>query len=164
MKPILIAGVVALLLGGLAAPATAVDTEGRVALGFSNSDAPVGGRLWVAENVGIDAGIGVRTRNDTENVDFAFAAGVPITVLDTQDRVNFNVRPGIVYENIDGFGSSFAISGQLEFEVFATNDFSVRASHGLAVVITSPDEGDSSTDFTTTGGNVTTVGFFFYVK
>ncbi len=141
------------------------DVTGRIGLGFVSSDAPIGGRYWLNEKLGLDAGIGftsMDTGNDT-NTTFVINAGLPIVLQRMNDRVNFYIRPGLEYTSLEN-GSTMDISGDLEFEVFVTDDFSVSASHGVAVMIVSPDQGDSRTNFGTRGANWTNFGFHYYLK
>lgn len=160
MRHSLIAGLAALVLGLTATSATAVDVAGRAALGFTTTDAPVGGRHWANNRVGIDAGIGVRTEDGGGKIVTTVAGGVPIRVLETAGRVNLNLRPGFLLPDIGNSGSVVYLTAQLEFEVFATRDFSVRAAYGPALRSSS----GGPTDFLTTGENLTSAGFFFYFE
>ncbi len=171
------------------APSLAKDMTGRVSLGFHNSDAPLGGRIWVNETVAIDAGLGFNssevadrdpdTEDETVNAfSFWFEAGVPIKLYDVENA-HFYVRPSIVLGLLDdrayGTGSadakwtSFDLVLSLGGELFFGDHFSVEATQGVKINTTSvPDEvkedvgAGSFTSFSTFGNNVTTIGFHFY--
>ena len=157
------------------------------ALGFHTTNAPVGFRWWLAgQKIGIDAGFGVASRHQSFVVGdetksesllrFDIEGGVPI-ILKSWDRVHFMVRPGIEYMSeqvpagVEANGdikkendTTLLIKGELEAEVFLAKNFSVSASHGIAIENFNPaGEGDSTTDFTTTGGEFTRVGFHAYL-
>ncbi len=51
----------------IATAAMAHDVTGRMGLGFVSTDAPVGGRYWMNEKIGIDAGIGFSSDGSTAN-------------------------------------------------------------------------------------------------
>ena len=169
MKKILFFTIALCLVAGTA---MAHDMTGRLGLGFTYSDAPIGVRYWVSPKVGLDGGIGIMTRNDGDVTDFSFAAGVPIVLMDDADRVNFLVRPGILYSSMgtsaQGYDSAtnLMISGSLEFEVFVTDDFSVSAAHGFAFNIADSGAPNSSStsDYGTFGNNMTDFGFHYYFK
>jgi hypothetical protein len=160
MKYVSSAVLTTLVLGLSATSATAVDVAGRAGLGFTTTEAPVGGRHWANNRVGVDVGIGVRSRDGGSTIVTTVAGGVPIRVLDTLSRVNLNLRPGFLLPDIGKSGSVVYLTAQLEFEVFATRDFSVRGAYGPALRTYS----GGPTDFLTTGDNLTSAGFFFYFE
>ena len=155
----------------IATAAMAHDVTGRMGLGFVSTDAPVGLRYWVNEKIGIDAGIGFQSEevftgvgDETESqTTFVLNGGVPFIFNAMADRVNFLLRPGLQFTSYEG-GTGIELTGALEFEVFVTDDFSVSAAHGLAIMMDSPDEGDSTTDFGLFGNNWTSFGFHYYLK
>ena len=155
----------------IATAAMAHDMTGRFGLGFVSTDAPVGGRYWMNEKVGIDVGIGFSSidgGNDTFS-DFVLNAVVPLVFNAMADRVNFLIRPGIQFTSGDfavaaAKGTDIQLSGALEFEVFVTDDFSVSAAHGLYIDLMSPDVGDSRTNFGLFGNDWTNFGFHYYLK
>jgi len=177
------------VLVALISPSFAKDMTGRVSLGFHNSDAPVGGRYWVNNLVAIDAGLGFEssevpdgdpeTEGETESTfSFWFEGGVPIKLYDA-DNAHFFFRPSVVLGLLDdrayGTGSADAKWTSLDFvlslggELFFGDHFSVEATHGMKINMTSvPDEvkddvgADSFTSVSTFGNNLTTVGFHFY--
>ena len=158
-----------------ASPVFASATDhGNGAIGFHHSDAPIGIRWWFGteQKMALDLGIGISSSDAGEDrlTDFALDAGLPI-LIKTWDRVHSIFRPGILYTS-EAFvlagetdrGSTISIVGELEAEVFVTDNFSVSASHGLAIEINSPpgENVDSSTNFGTFGVNLTEIGFHLY--
>ena len=146
----------------------AKDMTGRFGLGFINNEAPVGGIYWLNAKVGINAGFGFESIDATPDAltNFAFDFGVPFVVYNTSDRVNFYLRPGLLFQSMDQGGGSdtqMDLTASLMFEVFVTDDFSVSAAHGFGVSIYSPDQGDSMTNFGTFGDNWTNFGFYYYL-
>jgi len=167
-------------LGLIAATtASAKDMEKRLGLGFVTTDAPVGVRYWLSPKIGLDLGFGLTSTQELQNdnskdtqTGWAARIGIPIVLIPAGDRVNFMFDPSFTYED-PGFENSdlkyYTIQGALEFEFFVSNDFSVGASHGINVEITSgvqenpPSTGTTSTtDFNLFGDNVTQFGFHYY--
>jgi hypothetical protein len=169
MKKILFFTIALCLVAGTA---LAKDTTGRLGIGFTYSQTPVGARYWVNDKVGVDAGFGIKTRDDGNLTDFAFSGGVPIVLMNDADRVNFLVRPGVLYTSTDtntqdySAATDLMLSATLEFEVFLTDDFSASASHGFAISIMDDGSPNSSstTDYGTFGNNLTEFGFHYYFK
>jgi len=185
-----------LLSLSITAPALADDLayeHHNIGLGFHTMRAPLGVRWWFGgQQVALDAGIGFDV--DHENItvggettdesftSFALDVGVPILVK-SWDRVHFLVRPGLGYLseetvvdiNDDGdlvkeSDTTLLITGELEFEVFLAQNFSVSAAHGIAIERFDPadppdaeDEDEATTDFRTIGGEFTRVGFHAYL-
>jgi hypothetical protein len=161
----------ALVIGAGVASAQGATVKG--ALGFHNSDAPIGIRWWLSDKLALDAGLGFgSTEFGGETFsNFAFDIGLPV-MLKSWDRVNFMVRPGIFYASQEvplspgpgtGDDTALAIVGEFEAEVFLADNFSVSASHGLAIVNNDPAQGSSTSDWTTFGSNFTNVGFHVYL-
>jgi len=155
-----------------------------IGLGFHSVDAPVGLRWWFSgQKVGLDVGVGVASHDasgtDEKVTDFTLEAGVPFVVR-SWDRLHFMVRPGILYASRgevfpvlpSGFdkesSTEFAGRLELESEVFLARNFSVSASHGIEFTSSKPavpsgaPDAESTTTFSTIGGNFTTVGFHVY--
>jgi hypothetical protein len=171
----------ALGLSATQAQAEAVHDNG--AIGFHNSEAPLGVRWWFSsQKMALDLGLGFSSTpgsldSDESVMGFALDVGLPI-VLKSWDRLHLIVRPGILYQSqefqftdpgppvsIDTeTATQFSVTGELEAEVFLIDNFSVSASHGIA--FSSFDPGfpgsDSSTSFGTIDGNFTEVGFHLY--
>jgi len=93
-----------------------VDKKGKFGLGFFNDDAPLGGRYWVTDKIGIDFGFGIDLRNvvdSTVSINLAplkapnpgkktlseirLDGGVPFNVIQ-MEKVNFLIRPGFTYQ------------------------------------------------------------------
>jgi hypothetical protein len=166
-----------------AAPPDAAHATG--ALGFHSVEAPIGLRWWLpGQKVGIDVGLGFNSGPSEIDVDenesgWAFEAGVPF-VAHSWDRLHLLVRPGLLYESQQvGFDAdpgpgfdfdtenetTMSLMLELEAEVFLHDNFSVSASHGLAIERFSPafdDDDDTRTSFGTVGNNFTNIGFHVY--
>ena len=146
-------------------------------LGFHDPSAPLGFRWWVTQRWAIDADFGVGS-TDVPSIDqhlsnWVIDVGVPIR-LSSWDRVHFLLRPGLIYrsqEVVTDVGPPVLTDtdhqtewgAELETEVFLVENVSVSASEGFAVVNTSPAMGSSTTDWQTTGGNFTRLGFHVYL-
>jgi hypothetical protein len=158
--------------------ASAKDMAKRFGLGFVTTDAPVGGRYWFSPKAGIDVGFGLTSTqelqgDDTKKTQTGWQAriGIPFVLIPAGDRVNFMFDPSFTYKD-PGLENSdlkyYVIQGALEFEFFVSDDFSVGASHGINVEITSgiPENTGtgttSTTDFNLFGNNVTQFGFHYY--
>ena len=151
----------------LSSGAMAKDMTGRIGLGFTTTQAPLGGIYWITDQIAVDAGFGMWAHdNGTDtNTNFTISGGVPYALV-SGDRVNFYVRPGAIFKSIDlgdDTATEILLSGSLMFEVFVTDDFSVSASQGFGIDIMDPPEGDSTTDFGTLGNSWTNFGFFYYL-
>jgi hypothetical protein len=173
-----------------ASPALSKDMTGKFSLGFHNSDAPVGGRYWFSPGAAIDLGVGFKSNEvvvedpvtedpSSENtMNFWFEAGVPFKLYDV-DNAHFYARPSVLMGLLDdrdyGTGAADAKWTSIDLvlslggELFFGEHFSVEATHGIKVNITSvPDDvkdsvgTDSFTSFETFGNNLTTIGFHFY--
>ena len=166
MKKILFFTLVLCLVAG---SASATDMAKRFGLGFNTSDSPIGGRYWFSPKVGLDIGFGVFVDDDggESTTDWTISGGLPINIIDVGERVNFNFLPWVQYANLDfgdETGSLMTILAALEFELFVTKDFSVSASHGVGFDMYSPPgDGDSETDISTFGENVTQFGVHYYL-
>lgn len=168
----------------IAAPAAsfAMDMTGKYGLGYFNSNTPVGGRLWLNSNMGIDLGIGLNMADQGEDTytDLYFGAGFNYVIFDTP-RANFMVRPGLTFGSLDarpyGIDSEskwtmISITVMPVAEVFFGDHFSLQAGHGLEIEMLSyPDEaefgalaGESRTNIKTLDGSITYLGFHFYFK
>lgn len=158
-----------------ATSASAKDVAKRIGLGFTTTSAPVGGRYFFSPKVGLDLGFGITstqeefTTGKETKTGWAVRAGLPIVIIPVGDRVNFLFNPSFQYMDPGAYGDAesttqMSILGSLEFEVFVTGDFSVSASHGIGVDITSPPgDAESTTNWGTFGENVTQFGFHYYL-
>ena len=153
--------------------ALAADRSGEFALGFNNSDAPVGLRYFFAENVGLDLGLGFESRDlgDESGTSMWLELGVPYVLYD-YDSSFFFVRPSLSYASLDDrvYGSGeldetwsvLSIRLNLGAEVRLAERFGLTFQHGLGLTSTSPPgDGDSLSDFSTFGENATEAGVWF---
>ena len=136
-------------------------------LGFLHSDVPVGVFVGVNDQTTIHAAIDFE-KNDVPSgsssieTEFAFAAAVIWDFWSGSD-FGFGIAPGVSYRNFspkEGDSSSqtnipILLAGHWD----ATDNISLWFSHGLNIQIDSPPVGDSTTDFGTTGYNLTNFGF-----
>jgi hypothetical protein len=177
MRKIAIVTLVALI--ATAGTAVAADREGEFALGFNNTDAPVGLRYFFSEKVGADLGLGFESQDlGEESASSLFLeVGVSYILYDYNDSYFF-VRPALAYASLDdrvyGTGQADATWTVLDLklnlgaEVRLAERFGLTFQHGLVFSSTSlPDEiveeggEDSFTDFSTFGENVTEAGVWF---
>lgn len=151
-----------------------------VGVGFHNTTAPVGIRWWMSgQKVAIDAGLGFGSDqaplySDEKITNWTIDFGVPF-VMKSWDRVHVLFRPGLVYHsqqvvitspptafNTDD-ETSFALTFEIEGEVFLADNVSFSASEGIEFNSLNPvGPGDSITSFSTIGRNFTQVGFHLY--
>jgi hypothetical protein len=161
----------------VASTAFAHDTAKRLGLGFNSTDTPLGIRYWFSPKLGLDVGVGINVDDNAGGTgesatNWAFSAGIPITMLKAGDRVNMHFLPWVQYSSFDlgedpGTGESltgtvFTLVAGLEFEVFVTNDFSVSALQGVEFDIAGGDY-ESETDISTIGNNLTEFGVHYYL-
>lgn len=160
------------LVAMLATGASAADRTGEFAMGFNNSDAPVGARYFFSEKVGIDAGLGFQSDDLGEEsaTSLWLEVGIPYVLFDYENSFFF-VRPALTYASLDDrvFGSGTiddtwsVVTGSLNLgaEVRLAERFGLTFQHGLGFTNVSPPEGDSLTNFGTLGENVTEAGVWF---
>lgn len=160
----------------------AKDVDGKIGMGYFNSDTPVGGRLWVSDKLGIDLGVGfnVEDQGSVNYTDFYVGAGLNYIVFNT-DRANFMARLGGVIGQLDARPyeidseskwTKIKISIMPVAEVFFGDNFSLSAGHGFELEMMSyPDEaefdtlaGETRTNIRTLDGGITHLGFHFYFK
>ncbi len=157
----------------IAASAQATD-DLKFGFGFYNGDAPVGGRFWFFEKLGLDVGLGFDAKEYTvaeeaeTKVAFDVEFGVPFVVVGDA-KTKFFVRPGVgfssdpVYvENDWDNDTAVTITAHLGVEHWLSSRFSIQAAHGIGIGSTSPAVGDSQTEIMTQGQGIS-VGFHFYV-
>ena len=178
MKKGLLVLMALVLVVAVVAPAVAANvTPGMFGVGYFRTQAPVGIRYWLTEQFGIDAGLGLSSREyvygtplkSETKLSFSLDAGVPYVLVST-DQANFFIRPGVLFKSEpnesspDDNATTIGISGSLGVEYFLTKRFSVQAAHGL--IFTSYDPGikgsDSSTQFYTEEFGISHIGFHFY--
>lgn len=187
MKSRIVAVVCACTLTAGASGALAEAPDARHAnggLGFHSVEAPIGLRWWFSgQKVGLDLGLGFNSSPseidpDENESGWALDAGVPF-VAHSWPQLHLLVRPGILYQSQQvgfdedpGPGFSFdtenettmSLRLEIEAECFLRDNFSVSASHGIAIDRFTPafDDDDTRTSFGTIGNNFTNVGFHVY--
>jgi len=165
--------ILALLVAALAIPAAAHaerDLTGKVALGYWNAEAPIGGRYVISKSTAIDLGFGfaqtfvsddpttATVGDDKKNLQLHIAAGVPFTLV-KREKVNFFVRPGVLFKFVPTYNQATVsdpyvkktetdveVTGILGAEWFATDDLSFSVGHGLKL---SSTKGVAANDLTT---------------
>lgn len=165
--------IVAAMVALLVSSAQAADRKGELALGFNNSDAPVGLRYFVSDAVAVDFGVGFESLDlgDESSSSLWLEFGVPYVVFDYEDSFFF-VRPAVTYSSLDDriYGSGeldetwtiLDFSLNLGAEVRLADRFGLTFQHGLVMTTVDPaGGGDSLTDFGTFGENVTEAGVWF---
>ncbi len=187
LKRILAFASLALLL---AAPASAQGTKGG--LGFRTGTSPfmnlpitplsveasptIGGRHWLNPKVGVDFGVGYnQLKIDPGSATwtgFSFDLGLPISIKQVNDKVNFIFRPGMQWGSLDDESgtptvkwSAMAFSGELEVEWMVTDNLSVSAAHGVAYNKIEDDGSPKTeiTSFRTIGSSFANLGFHVYL-
>jgi hypothetical protein len=139
---------------------------GTLGLGWYSSSAPIGGRVWVTPQIGVDLGLGyadkksISAANDRIHVNL----GVPVDVVQTE-HVNFFIRPGFELQtNSRTVGeevkSTSLITADLGVEWFVTEQFTLSAGHGLQIAqVSGSDDWGVSALRALSFNNV---GFHFY--
>ncbi len=113
---------------------------GTFGLGWYSPTAPVGGRIWVSPQIGIDVGLGFANDKALGGADSRVHVnvGIPVNVVTTGD-VNFFIRPGVEYQTNSRTDAGGAMTGttivtaDLGAEWFVSNRFSLSVGHGLSV-------------------------------
>jgi len=112
---------------------------GTFGLGWYSSSAPIGGRVWVSPQIGVDIGLGYADKKSVgaANDRIHFNIGIPVDVVQTE-HVNFFIRPGFELQtNSRTVGtevkSTSIITADLGVEWFVTEQFTLSAGHGLQV-------------------------------
>lgn len=109
----------------------------KYGLGWYSASAPVGGRVWVSPEVGIDLGLGYADKNllGSTKDRFHVNIGVPVNVVKVKD-VNFLIRPGIEFQTnarlVAGeIKSKMIITADLGAEWWITENLTLSVGHGL---------------------------------
>lgn len=159
---LLVAGLI--LVTGMTSTASAQTEWG---LGFLNYQIPIGVFVGVNDQTTIHAAVDfqkydVPSGSTADETEFAFAAAV-IWDFWSGSNFGFGVAPGVTYRNISpktgDSRSQTNIPILLAGHWDATDNISLWFSHGVNIMITSPPQGDSTTDFGTVGTNLTNFGF-----
>jgi hypothetical protein len=139
MKRSIVTALFLLVLGVPAAFAGEPKT-GTFGLGWYSPTAPVGGRIWVSPQIGIDIGLGFANDKALGAADSRLHVnvGIPVNVV-TTEKVNFFIRPGVEYQTnsrLDAAGSmtgTTIVTADLGAEWFVSDRFSLSAGHGVSV-------------------------------
>lgn len=160
----------------LSASVAGAHGKGSYAIGFMESDAPVGGRYMLSEKMGLDIGLGFISvdAEDEDNegrasgdkhlayagTQFVLRAALPIA-LQSGDKVSLQVRPGLgITSNSPDEGESdtaIDISGLLVAEWMMSNTISISGAHGLRVAL-------DPNNISTVGQGVTHFGVHYWLK
>jgi len=138
-------------------------------IGWYSGLAPLGGRLWLTNRIGVDLGAGFfnYTEEDFQS-SFMLNIGVPIDLVQTE-HVNLYVRPGYQLDTSgrskweDGaaeYESQHAMTADIAVEWFITRRFSLGAGYGI-VWEQSNQIGEGSVVKSQAFG-IENIGFHFY--
>lgn len=128
-----------LLLFGAASSLFAGEPKsGTFGLGWYSPSAPVGGRVWLTPQIGLDLGLGFANDKALGSADSRVHVnvGFPVNVV-TTGTVNFFIRPGVEFQTnsrLDAAGATTGttiVTADLGAEWFVTEQFSLSAGHGL---------------------------------
>jgi len=146
---------------------------GTFGLGWYSATAPVGGRVWLSPQFGLDLGLGLADENSGLSVSgtrIHVNVGVPINVVMTE-KANFFIRPGMELQTNSrtvngGKESTVIISADLGAEFWMTENLTLSVGHGLQMQqVTAGTPGNQETKFSLTALRAlsfTNVGFHFY--
>jgi hypothetical protein len=142
---------------------------GTFGLGWYSSSAPVGGRVWISPQIGIDLGLGFADKNflGGDKDRFHINIGLPVDVVQTENA-NFFIRPGFEYQTDSRFvagevKSTMIITADLGVEWFVTDQFSLSVGHGLQFLqLSGPEDKWGIAALRALGFE--SVGFHFYFK
>ncbi len=181
-KILVILTLVSLLVATAALAGEYTARKGDFAMGFNNTDAPVGIRYFMSDKVAVDFGVGFQGTDlgDETASSFWFDLGMPYILRDYGNAFFF-LRPALtlgILDNRDAglidypvmadgvavddtwtqFTGALYLGGEVEFN----DHLGVTFQHGFGIVSMSPPgNGDSMTDFGTVGENVTEAGVWF---
>jgi len=169
MKKRLLALVVAAVILPTAAHAQR-DLTGKLALGYWDKEAPIGGRYVISNSTALDLGFGFAQEligddpttaaagDDKKNIQLNLAAGIPITLV-KREHANVFFRPGVLFEFIPTYNratvadpyekkteTDLAFTGIVGAEWFATDDLSFSVGEGVRLQST---KGVFANDLTT---------------
>lgn len=130
----------ALLMLTVPAVSGAVELKGMWGLGYFNPDYPLGARIWVAPNWGIDAGLGFLNQGGDapELTQFGVELGAPIAFVNTENAIFF-LRPGFEWADLDNDESLWVFRASLGVEYWFTQNFAVQAAHGVSYTSVTQD-------------------------
>jgi hypothetical protein len=127
-----------LLFAAIPSAFSAEPKAGTFGLGWYSASAPVGGRVWLSPQFGLDLGLGFANDKALGTTDSRVHVnlGVPVNVV-TTEKVNFFIRPGVEYQTnsrTDAAGEqtgTIFVTADLGAEWFVTEQFSLSVGHGL---------------------------------
>lgn len=143
--------------------------QAKFGLGWYSMSAPVGGRLWFNDKVGIDLGLGFANDKLVGGDDsrFHINAGVVFNAIKAGE-VNFFIRPGVEYQTnaitVDGeLSGKLIVTADLGAEWFVTDQFSLSVGHGLQFEqLSSPEDSAEWGISALRALSFSNVGFHFY--
>lgn len=141
----------------------------KYGLGWYSVSAPVGGRVWVTPEVGIDLGLGYADKNALGSTKdrFHLNLGVPVNVVKA-NNVNFFIRPGFELQTnarvVAGESKSkMIITADLGAEWWITENFTLSVGHGLQFEQVNDATDDSKWGITALRAlGFNNLGFHFY--
>jgi hypothetical protein len=153
----------------LVSTSTFAQSGPKFGLGWYSTSAPVGGRLWFNNTIGMDLGLGYADKNALGSTDdrFHVNVGVVFNAVKTGD-VNFFIRPGVEFQtNARSVGSEIKskmiVTADLGAEWFVTDQLSLSVGHGLQFEQVSDATDDSKWGITALRAlSFSNVGFHFY--
>jgi len=167
MKRLVLIAIVVLLTSSLVSAGD--HKPGTIGLGWYSPSAPVGGRVWVSPQIGIDLGLGYADKNalGSDKDRFHVNVGIPVDVVQT-DNVNFFIRPGFEYQTDNRLvgteiKATMIITADLGVEWFVSDQFSLSVGHGLQFAQVSGEEDNWGITALRALG-FESVGFHFYFK
>ncbi len=165
--------IVAMLVTTVSSSSAGEPKPGTFGLGWYSATAPVGGRVWLSPQFGLDLGLGLADENSGLSVSgtrIHVNVGVPINVVMTE-KANFFIRPGMELQTSSrtvngGKESTLIISADLGAEFWMTDNLTLSVGHGLQMQqVTVGTPGTQETKFSLTALRAlsfTNVGFHFY--
>ncbi len=182
-KVIVILALVSLLVATAALASEYTARKGDFAMGYNNTDAPLGIRYFMSDKVAIDFGAGLQGTDlgDETATSFWFDLGMPY-ILNDFGNAFFFVRPALTLGILDNRDSGLIADPVLDADLNAVDDtwtefdaalylggeveindhLGVTFQQGFGLTSMSPPgDGDSTTNFGTVGQNVTEAGVWF---
>lgn len=126
----LVFAVLAVVFGvSSAATAENVSLKGKMGFGYTNSGTPIGLKMWLSDDLGVDASIGVNTANAQV---FGIQLGVDL-VMANRYPVILEFRPAVGLD----FGTvvNISVPFTLNIEYFVTKELSLTAGAGFQIQV-----------------------------
>jgi len=141
----------------------------KFGLGWYSLSAPIGGRVWFNNNVGLDLGLGYADKNFLGSSDDKFHLNIGIIYNAVKaGNVNFFIRPGIeIQTNARLVGNEtkpkMIVTADLGAEWFVNDQFSLSVGHGLQFEQLNDATDDSKWGISALRAlSFSNVGFHFY--